>query len=504
MKKSQIRLVIMSLLLSWTPVIHSCYSQDIGTPVNRNPAVAGSFYPAGKAALEAELAKLFREAKAVQLEGNIQSLIVPHAGYAYSGSVAAAAYKSIPEGAEYQNVFIIASSHREQYKGASVYNAGDYITPLGQARVNKDIASTLIAENKKIQFYKKAHEREHSIEVQLPFIQYRLGDIPIIPILMGSSSVVEARDLAAALLPYYTPENLFIISSDFSHYPSYKDAQRIDGLTGEAILKKDPEHFYSTLRKNSLESVPNLSTSTCGWSSIMTMLYMAQRMEDQVVSPILYRNSGDAAIGDKERVVGYWAIATHEPESGPKSYELNDKEKQELLEIARSTLETFILKGEFAEIASGSLSKTLKEPAGAFVSLYMGGRLRGCIGNFTPANPLYLVVQEMTLAAATRDQRFVPVESPELEYIDIEVSVLTPLQKISSPDEFKLGKHGIYMTKDGKSGTYLPQVAEDSGWTTEEFLGHCAREKAGIGWDGWKDADLYVYEAIVFGEEKRK
>jgi AmmeMemoRadiSam system protein A len=236
----------------------------------------------------------------------------------------------------------------------------------------------------------------------------------------------------------------------------------------------------------------------------MTMLYMAQRMDDQVVSPILYRNSGDAAIGDKERVVGYWAIATHQPASGPESYGLNDKEKQELLEIARSTLETFILKGELAEVAPGSLSKTLKEPAGAFVSLYMGGRLRGCIGDFTPTNPLYLVVQEMTLAAATRDHRFVPVESPELEYIDIEISVLSPLQKISSPDEFKLGKHGIYMTKDGKSGTYLPQVAADTGWTTEEFLGHCAREKAGIGWEGWREAELYVYEAIVFGEEKRK
>jgi AmmeMemoRadiSam system protein A len=321
---------------------------------------------------------------------------------------------------------------------------------------------------------------------------------------MGSSTMAEARHLAAALLPYYTPDNLFIISSDFSHYPSYKDAQRIDGLTGEAILKKDPEHFYNTLRKNSMESVPNLATSTCGWSSIMTMLYMAQRKEDLVVSPILYRNSGDAAIGDRNRVVGYWAIATHQVFSEPEPFTLNGEEKQVLLEIARNTLETYTSKGELAEVNSGTLPRSLKEPAGAFVSLYMGGRLRGCVGNFSPTSPLYLVVQEMTLAAATRDHRFVPVEASELEYIHIEISVLTPLEKISSENEFQLGKHGIYMTKDGKSGTYLPQVAEDTGWTTEEFLGHCAREKAGIGWEGWKEADLYVYEAIVFGEEKRK
>ena len=110
----------------------------------------------------------------------------------------------------------------------------------------------------------------------------------------------------------------------------------------------------------------------------------------------------------------------------------------------------------------------------------------------------------MTLAAASRDHRFVPVEATELEYIDIEISVLTPLQKISSIEEFQLGKHGIYMVKDGRSGTYLPQVGSGSEWSKEEFLGHCAREKARIGWDGWKEADLYVYEAIVFGEEKRK
>jgi len=132
----------------------------------------------------------------------------------------------------------------------------------------------------------------------------------------------------------------------------------------------------------------------------------------------------------------------------------------------------------------------------------MGGRLRGCIGNFSPDKPLYMVVQEMTLAAALNDPRFAPVEASELKYISIEISVLTPLRKIGSIDEFQLGKHGIYMTKGGKSGTFLPQVAESTGWSAEEFLGHCARDKAGIGYDEWKEADLYVYEALVFGEEK--
>ena len=134
----------------------------------------------------------------------------------------------------------------------------------------------------------------------------------------------------------------------------------------------------------------------------------------------------------------------------------------------------------------------------------MGDRLRGCIGNFSPGKPLYAVVQEMTIAAATHDNRFAPVESSELPYISIEISVLTPLKKINSIDEFELGRQGIYITKDGRSGTYLPQVAEETGWSKEDFLGHCAREKAGIGWDGWKNADLYVYEAIVFDDGKKQ
>jgi AmmeMemoRadiSam system protein A len=231
---------------------------------------------------------------------------------------------------------------------------------------------------------------------------------------------------------------------------------------------------------------------------------MANRVEELELSPVLYRNSGDSKIGDKDRVVGYWAIAGSEKQAEQQAFNLSGQEKESLLEISRSTLESFIKTGTLTEITPGSLSPPLKVPAGAFVSLYMGGRLRGCIGSFSPTDPLYAVVESMTLAAALKDSRFVPVEEPELEYIDIEISVLTPLQKISSIDEFELGKHGIYMIKDDQSGTFLPQVADDSGWNTEEFLGHCARDKAGIGWDGWKEADLYIYEAVIFSEKREQ
>lgn len=478
-------------------------AQDPGPGVDRQPAFAGTFYPSSPRELQEDLEHYFTEAKAARLEGRIRTLIVPHAGYEYSGVVAASGYKSIPEDESYKNIFIIASSHREQFSGTSVYAAGNYITPLGTVRVNREIAGQLIENHKNIRYLPQAHDREHSIEVQLPFIQYRFNETPeIVPIVMGNSSLAAARELASALLPWFTPENLFIISSDFSHYPSYKDAQRIDRLSEESIVTRDPEAFYSSLRKNSNAGVTNLATPCCGWSSIMTLLYMADRQEEIEMWPVLYRNSGDSPVGDKERVVGYWAIAGHEKLPALNSYGLDASEKEALLEISRTTLETYLKSGTLAEADRNELTGTLRQPAGAFVSLYMGGRLRGCIGNFSPDKPLYMVVQEMTLAAALNDPRFAPVEASELKYLTIEISVLTPLKKIGSIDEFQLGKHGIYMTKGGKSGTFLPQVAESTGWSAEEFLGHCARDKAGIGYDEWKEAELYVYEALVFGEEK--
>jgi AmmeMemoRadiSam system protein B/AmmeMemoRadiSam system protein A len=480
-------------------------AQGIASETNRQPAFAGTFYPDSPQELKADLEKYFAQAKPAEMEGRVRTLIVPHAGYDYSGVVAASGYKSIPKDAQYKNIFIIASSHREQFKGASVYAAGNYITPLGEVSVNREIANQLIDTETSISYNPKAHDREHSIEVQIPFIQHHFSKTPsIVPIVMGSSSLAAARDLAAALLPWFTSENLFIISSDFSHYPTYRDAQRIDKLSAEAIFSMKPELFYNALQKNSSEGVSNLATPSCGWSSIMCMLYMADRKEEIDISPILYRNSGDSPIGDKERVVGYWAIAGHEKPPEALSHELDADEKKTLLAISRSTLETYLISGTLAEVPDKVLTGTLRQPAGAFVSLYMGGRLRGAIGNFAPDKPLYMIVQEMTLAAAINDRRFAPVEASELPYIALEVSVLTPLQKITSIDEFELGKHGVYMKKGDQSGTFLPQVAESNGWNAEEFFGHCARDKAGIGYEGWKKADLFVYEAIVFGEEKVK
>lgn len=182
-------------------------------------------------------------------------------------------------------------------------------------------------------------------------------------------------------------------------------------------------------------------------------------------------------------------------------FNLTKEEKSTLLKIARITIEEYLKSGKIPAVFETELTDHLKEKAGAFVTLRKKGALRGCIGSFSPDKPLYQVIQSMAIAAATNDYRFERVTSEEVKKLHIEISVLTPMQKINTIDEIQLGKHGIYIKKGTHAGTFLPQVATDTGWSKEEFLGHCARDKAFIGWDGWCDAEIYIYEALVFEEE---
>jgi AmmeMemoRadiSam system protein A len=199
-------------------------------------------------------------------------------------------------------------------------------------------------------------------------------------------------------------------------------------------------------------------------------------------------------------VVGYWAIAVTErgQETGLR---LNEEEKSSLLSLARSSIVSYLNTAHYPDPDPRTLPKPLLTNCGAFVTLNKHQSLRGCIGRFDAGEPLYRVVQQMAVAAATQDPRFPAVTASEVKDLEIEISVLTPMRRISSIEDFHLGKQGIYIKKGWRSGTFLPQVARETGWSKEEFLGHCAEDKAGIGWDGWKDAELYVYDAIVFAEQ---
>ena len=183
-----------------------------------------------------------------------------------------------------------------------------------------------------------------------------------------------------------------------------------------------------------------------------------------------------------------------------RDFVLSIEDKKQLLTIARSALELYLKDNSFPKYNENEINPANQNKVGAFVTLYKKGELRGCIGHIDSDNPLYRTIQSLTISSATKDHRFKSVNHDELPDIEIEISVLTPMKKISSIDQIEIGRHGIYIKKGYQTGTFLPQVANETDWTVEEFLGKCARDKAHIGWDGWRDADLYTYEALKFSE----
>ena len=466
----------------------------------RRAAVAGSFYPGSKEEVLQQLKDCFKPFLKCKQRSDIQAVIVPHAGWVYSGEVAASAYARIDSSKHYERIFLIGPSHQVWLDAVSVNTAAThYATPLGEVPVDTAVCQALASKNPGLFKYDpRAHAREHCLEVQLPFLQYHFEEMPpIVPVIIATDQFDKLVDLNEALSPWFNERNLFVISSDFSHYPSYKDALKADGRTGEAIESGSVQMLANAIERNASENIPGLSTSACGSAAIFTLLIYNQRNPQLHVEHILYRNSGDSEYGDHERVVGYHSYIVYQQANDPSAFTLSPQEKQTLLKIARSSIEDSCRHQPAKPV---EVSENLKTPLGAFVTLHKNGRLRGCIGHFGEDIPLYKTVSQMARSAAFEDPRFPAVTSDEMKDIEIEISVLTPLKRINDISEFKYGQQGIYMRKGYRSGTFLPQVAHEVNWTKEEFLGHCAQDKAGIGWYGWKDAELYTYEAILFEE----
>jgi len=467
----------------------------------RPAAFAGKFYEGEKQKLTKQLEQLFagKESQINQTEGQeIRALIVPHAGYVFSGNVAAAGYSWLQSKNKYKRIFILASSHRFLFNGVAVYVGGNYATPLGEINVDTKIAKELAEKSDLFIEHDNAHHTEHSIEVQLPFLQHLFGSgFELVPLLLGTQNAETCRKIAAVLQPFFTPENLWIVSTDFSHYPKYDDAVHTDEITANAICSNQPQQLLQIINKEKTVKTEKLATPLCGWTSVLTLLYMTEK-EEVAFEKISYQNSGDAPFyGEKNRVVGYWAIAAKSKEA---EFKVTDAEKAELIEKARNSIAEFVLTGNRGEMLAPETNGILLEKTGVFVSIYIDDVLRGCIGGFAGEQTLNEMVQRLAASSAC-DRRFKPVQADELNKMKLEISVLSPLKKIKSVNEIKLGKHGIYIKNEFNTGTFLPQVATKTGWNVEEFLGHCARDKAGIGWNGWKKAEIFVYEAVVFREE---
>lgn len=464
----------------------------------REAVVAGQFYPGSKEELNLMIDDFLTKAELPKLDPYIRALIVPHAGYVYSGQVAAYGYKALA-GKNIDTVILIGNSHQEYFDGASIYPKGYFETPLGRVEIDAEFAQKLMEANDKIYFKESAHSEEHSLEVQLPFLQKVLpiSGWKIVPIILGNQP--GASDiLINALKPLMNENVLLIASTDLSHYPNYEDAKYADNKTINGILTGKREEFRKAITNIEKENIDNLQTCVCGHDAIEVVMGLMEGKKSQLLK---YANSGDVSVGDKSRVVGYAAIVFTSDKS---ETELSKEQQKRLLEIAKQSLESYIKEGKILKFEEDD--PLLNKPMGAFVTLKEHGELRGCIGVFEPDIPLYQVVVETVISSAINDPRFMPVTKEELSLLEYEISVLSPLEKVDSYKDVEIGKHGVKIVKGSRSGVFLPQVATENNWGRDTFLSILCTQKAGLSADCWKDedTDLYVFTAQVFGDEDEK
>ncbi|MFQ6101152.1 MAG: AmmeMemoRadiSam system protein B [Anaerolineae bacterium] len=464
-------------------------------PGQMRPAVvAGSWYPGDPDELT-QMVDGFLEAVA-PVDGAPIGLIVPHAGYVYSGPVAACGFKQL-ERAEYDVAVIIAADHQSPLSDPiSVWAEGGFETPLGVVPVDAELAQALVEADPRITFDPAAHEGEHPIEIELPFLQRVCPNCSLVPVLMGADDEETVQALAGALLEALPGQRAVVIaSSDLSHYPSYDDARVVDGATLGAIETFGPARVRETIEGLMVAGFPNLATCACGEGPILVTMRVAAGLGAETVTVLRYANSGDSPHGDRGQVVGYGAVMFwhYEPP------DLTREQREELLTLVRATLETYLKDGTIPDYEAEDPALTRR--SGVFVTLKENGQLRGCIGHTRADQPLYQVVQQMAVAAATEDHRFPPLTPEELAGVTVEISVLSPFHRVTDVEQIQVGVHGLMIFKDGRQGLLLPQVPVEEGWDREEFLDNLCL-KAGLPTDCWQEgATLYTFTAVVFGEE---
>ena len=484
----------------------------------RPAAVAGLFYPAQKQALARQIDEFLAAAKGEPVK-HLRGVVVPHAGYRYSGPTAAFAYKQLV-GRDFRNVIVMGPSHYAEFQGAFVSGAGAYETPLGRvplAALARQLAQKppfvdrprcrVVRPNWAAESPREppaAGEEwpdtwEHSLEVQVPFLQKTLTDFTLVPIVFGDvDPQAAARELASRL----DDKTLLVASSDLSHYYPDKKARGMDSTCIEAICKLNCEWMAEQ--------------EACGKLPILTLMHLA-RAKGWQAKLLDYRTSGDTA-GDRSAVVGYAAIAFFDAESSkaapaPKTGDSKTsawapEDRKFLLNLARQTIASAVQSGKLPQVELGKLAPKLAEPRACFVTLTEKGELRGCIGHIFPREPLAHAVVHNAASAALRDFRFSPVAPEELDKIHIEISILT----LPQPLEFKSSEQllaklrprvdGVVLSVGQRQATYLPQVWEQLA-EKESFLSHLA-EKAGLDAADWKrpDASVLVYQVEAFEEEK--
>ena len=466
--------------------------------------LAGTWYSASPAALRSEIEGYLSSADVPAPEGEIVGGIVPHAGMRYSGPVAAYTYEMLRKTPP-DTVIVVGFSHKIHMQGlVSVFTDREFITPLGAAGVDMDLTGKLMARSDRIQDIPQIFASENSIEMQIPFIQVALVKTKIVLVALADQSMDTCRMLAEAIADVARGRKGVVVlaSSDMCHYLPYEEARDIDGRTAGTIESFDPDAFY-------LESYRARHGLMCGYGAAYTVMEASKRLGAGEVEILKYANSGDVT-GSKDSVVGYMSALFFRPKgaapAGAQKKEVSrmfdEAQRGELLKMARDTIRHYLRTGKRMEVQTDD--EALKRDMGAFVTLNKHGRLRGCIGHMVASGPLHLTVRDMAIAAATEDPRFPVMTAEELDEVDIEISALSPMERVYDPDEIVVGKHGVLVRSGWRSGVYLPQVADEAGWNRDQFMNSLCAHKAGIPADAWKTGkcEIYVFTAEVFGEKE--
>ncbi|MFH1685985.1 MAG: AmmeMemoRadiSam system protein B [bacterium] len=493
-------IVVLALVLSLAAATAS------KQPSVRPPAVAGQFYPADAGELS-RLVQTHLDAVDLQApsQGDLLALIVPHAGLVYSGSVAAYGYGLLAD-TDFKRVVLCGPSHRFGFQGAAVAFPGQvWRTPLGDVICDSQWCA-LSSQQPGISILADAHRQEHSLEVQLPYLQTVLADFSIVPIALGyqDSQGIDALYQALLELPW-DDRTLLVASTDWQHYRSAAEGWPIDSLGLDCVLNLDAARLQRELQNKAVEA--------CGGGAVAAILKTAVDRGANRAVLLKYGDSGDKT-GDKSSVVGYAALAVYrvrdlmqaeggslmESDLAAEDF-LSSQHKEQLLEIARRSIETY-LHGQAPP--DFQVDDLLSRPGAAFVTLKREGRLRGCIGYTEAVEPLFKTVSQCAVSAAFSDHRFPPVAASELARITIEISALTPLKPVGSLDEIEVGRDGLMIIRGRNRGLLLPQVAVEQGWDREAFLENTCR-KAGLALDCYRQeaTRIFRFQALIFSEPEK-
>jgi len=375
---------------------------------------------------------------------------------------------------------LIGSSHYKSFTGISVYAKGSMRTPLGDVKVNEKIARALLNENADIRFYRDAFEKEHSLEVQLPFLQRVVKDFTIVPVLTGTLTKKSFEYLTERLIEILREDEKTIIvaSTDLSHFHDYHTAMTMDRKMIDAIERMSIGDIEGYLMSRDAEM--------CGGYAVIITMAVARGLGANNGLLYKYANSGDIT-NDRDRVVGYAAMGLYKTA-------LTKEDKDELLYLARRAIVDYVMNKKILEIEMKN--PRLKANGAVFVTIKKNDNLRGCIGTIHPVKPLYQAVISNAISASSYDPRFLPMNKEELKDMDIEISILSALEPIKDTRHIEIGTHGLYIVKEQRSGLLLPQVAKEHGWDRDMFLEQLCM-KAGLPKDAWRDAKLYRFSAEI-------